>query len=44
MGPSAIPLIEILAWQQVMNIALTPWEIDTLLHLDRAVLTELAQT
>ena len=38
MGPSAIPLSEILAWQQAMNIALTPWEIETLLCIDRAVL------
>ena len=44
MGPSAIPLSEVLAWQQVMNIALTPWEIETLMCIDRAVLSILVDS
>ena len=44
MGPSAIPLSEVFAWQQAMNIMLTPWEIDTLTCIDRAVLTALTKT
>lgn len=37
-GVCAIPLSEIIAWQQAMGVYLTPWEIETLLYLDRAAL------
>ena len=40
-GPSAIPLSEMIAWQSAMNLRLTPWEVETLLHLDRAALAEM---
>ncbi len=44
MGPSAIPFSEILAWQQAMNLVLTPWEAETLLFIDRAVLALLIES
>lgn len=28
---------DLAAWQQVCGVALTPWEAETLIHLDRAV-------
>lgn len=40
-GASAIPMTEIIAWQKAMNVRLTPWEVETLLHLDRAALAEM---
>jgi hypothetical protein len=43
-GPSAIPISEINAWQRAMNSSLTPWEIETILHLDRAALSEMMDT
>lgn len=43
LGPSAIPLSEIHAWQEVMAVRLTPWEIDTLLHLDRTALAAMSE-
>jgi len=42
MGVSSIGLADIVAWQALMDVRLTPWEIDTLLHLDSAALA--AQT
>lgn len=38
MGPGAIPPSELLAWQQLMGVRLSPWEADTLLAMDRAAL------
>lgn len=38
MGASAIPPSEIVAWQQLHGVRLTPWEADTLQAMDRAVL------
>ena len=35
---AAIPLTEVIAWQQAMGVRLTPWEVETLLYLDRAAL------
>ena len=35
-GLAAIPLSEVIAWQQALNVRLTPWEVETILHLDRA--------
>lgn len=34
-------MTEIIAWQKAMNVRLTPWEVETLLHLDRAALAEM---
>jgi len=42
MGGSSIALADIVAWQTLMGVQLTPWEIDTLLQLDSAALA--AQT
>ena len=39
MGKSAIPPSELIAWQQLHNVELTPWEAETLMAMDRAVLT-----
>lgn len=39
MGPSPIAWSDLLAWQQLMGVILTPWEIDTLMHLDIAALS-----
>lgn len=42
-GISAIPLSEVNAWQQTMGVRLTPWEVETILHLDRAAREELEE-
>ena len=42
-GISPIPLSEIVAWQRVMRVRLTPWEIETILKIDRAALDELME-
>ena len=42
MGASPIALADIVAWQTLMDVRLTHWEIDTLLQLDSAALA--AQT
>jgi hypothetical protein len=41
MGPAGIPPSEIVAWQTLCRLRLTPWECETLLAMDRAVLAEL---
>lgn len=41
LGPSAIPISEVLAWQEAFHVQLTPWEIETILYLDRAALREM---
>jgi hypothetical protein len=38
MGKSAIPPSELIAWQQLHGVRLTPWEAETLMAMDRAVL------
>lgn len=38
MGASAIPPSEIVAWQQLHGVRLTPWEVDTLRAMDQAAL------
>lgn len=40
-GPAAIPLTEVIAWQKAMSVRLTPWEVETILHLDRTAITEM---
>ena len=42
MGAVPIALADIVAWQTLTDVRLTPWEIDTLLHLDSVALA--AQT
>jgi len=42
-GISPIPLSEIVAWQEVMRIRLTPWEVETILLIDRAAMNELME-
>ena len=37
-GIASIPLTEVIAWQTAMGVRLTPWEVETLLYLDRAAL------
>ncbi len=37
-GASAIPPSEVLAWQTLHGVRLTPWELDTLAAMDRAAL------
>jgi hypothetical protein len=34
-GVAAITFSEVVAWQQAFGVKLTPWEIETLLALDR---------
>lgn len=43
-GPAAIPLTEVMAWQKAMHVRLTPWEVETILHLDRTALIEMMDT
>lgn len=43
MGPSAITASELLAWQQLHGVRLTPWEAETLQAMDRAALEVTAQ-
>ena len=38
MGAAPIALADIVAWQTLMGVQLTPWEIETLLQLDAAAL------
>ena len=38
MGAVPIALADIVAWQTLTDVRLTPWEIDTLLQLDSAAL------
>ncbi len=42
-GISPIPLSEIVAWQRVMRVRLTPWEVETILLIDRAAMNELME-
>lgn len=44
MSVGAILLSEIDAWQRVFQITLSPWEVETILHLDRAALSEMMDT
>ena len=37
-GAGAVPPSEVLAWQQLQGLRLSPWEIDTLGAMDRASL------
>ena len=39
MGIGPITLSEIAAWQDVFRVRLTPWEVETILAIDRAALT-----
>lgn len=34
-GDEPVRLTELAAWQQVHGVALSPWEVDTLLDMDR---------
>lgn len=43
-GPAAIPLTEVIAWQRAMHARLTPWEVETIMHLDRTALAEMMDT
>lgn len=38
MGPSAITLVDIEAWCRLSGVRLSPWELDTLLAIDSAML------
>lgn len=38
MAAAAIPPSEVLAWQQLHGVRLTPWELDTLALMDQAAL------
>lgn len=42
-APNPIGWNELAAWQQVCGLTLTPWEAETLIHLDRAVRAVLAK-
>lgn len=42
MGLSAVPHSELEAWQRLHGVRLTPWEIETLMAMDRAALTALS--
>lgn len=42
MGPSAITASELLAWQQLHGVRLTPWEAETLQAMDRSALAVMA--
>jgi hypothetical protein len=41
MAPAGIPPTELVAWQTLNRVRLTPWEVETLLAMDRAALNEL---
>ncbi len=43
MGLSPLALIDVLAWCQLHQLQLTPWELDTLLQLDAAALNRAAE-
>ena len=42
-GPNPITHEALRAWQHNQRVRLTPYEIDTLLHMDRAALTVIAE-
>lgn len=42
-GISPIPISEIIAWQQAMNVRLTPWEVETIMQIDRTAIDELTE-
>lgn len=42
-GVSAIAPSEVLAWQQLRGVRLTPWEVDTLAALDSAVVAVMSE-
>lgn len=41
-GLAAVPHSEIEAWQRLHRVRLTPWEIETIMDMDRAALAALA--
>lgn len=41
MGPSPIAWRDVLAWQEVRGVQLTPWEVDTLMALDQVAMKTL---
>lgn len=43
MGPAPLSAQELLAWQQLRAITLSPWESATLMQLSRSYLSELQQ-
>jgi hypothetical protein len=43
MGASGIPSSELLAWQQLHGVRLSPWEVDTLRAMDQAALAVAAE-
>lgn len=43
MGPSAIPGHEYESWQRLHGVTLTPWEVGTLMAMDRAALHAMAE-
>lgn len=38
MAPGAITPSEIVAWQQLVGVTLNPWEVETLMAMDRAAM------
>jgi hypothetical protein len=38
MGPSPINYRDLVAWQQISGVTLTPWEAETILAMDSAVI------
>ncbi len=42
-GAAPLSWLELDAWQRVNGVVLTPWEADTVMAMDRAVLEQLAQ-
>jgi hypothetical protein len=43
MGPAAISPVDLLAWQQLQHVEFTPWEIDTLMALDRVAMASASE-
>jgi hypothetical protein len=43
MGAGAVPPSEIDAWQRLHGVRLSPWEVETLMLMDRAALAVMAE-
>lgn len=43
MGPTGISFSDLLAWQQLTGVTLSPWELETILRIDQVAVASLSQ-
>jgi hypothetical protein len=44
MGPAPISWRDLLAWQEIRGVTLTPWEVDTVMAMDSVAMKTLNET